>query len=122
MQLTIDKLTDVYYSSTHHDEDQPAHLKVLDFNICVGRCVEEYGNPCQNFCPANVYEMVEAGTKRSGYRSTFQTACTARPATSWIPTRLSTGFRRKAAAVQIIGICERSFESSPLLQASRRVI
>jgi electron-transferring-flavoprotein dehydrogenase len=65
-QLTIDKLTDVYYSSTHHDEDQPAHLKVLDFNICVGRRVEEYGNPCQNFCPANVYEMVEAdgGKKR----------------------------------------------------------
>jgi electron-transferring-flavoprotein dehydrogenase len=60
-QLTIDKLTDVYHSGTHHDEDQPAHLKVLDFNICVGRCVEEYGNPCQNFCPANVYEMVDAG-------------------------------------------------------------
>ena len=60
-QLTFDKLTDVYYSSTHHDEDQPAHLKVLDTNICVDRCVREYGNPCQNFCPANVYEMVEAG-------------------------------------------------------------
>lgn len=60
-QLTFDKLTDVYYSSTHHNEDQPSHLKVLDFNICVGRCVEEYGNPCQNFCPANVYEMVDAG-------------------------------------------------------------
>lgn len=59
-QLTFDKLTDVYYSGTHHDEDQPAHLKVLDLNICTGRCVEEYGNPCQNFCPANVYEMVEA--------------------------------------------------------------
>jgi len=60
-QLTFDKLTDVYYSSTHHNEDQPSHLRVLDFNICVGRCVEEYGNPCQNFCPANVYEMVDAG-------------------------------------------------------------
>ncbi|MEK6323454.1 MAG: electron transfer flavoprotein-ubiquinone oxidoreductase [Acidobacteriota bacterium] len=60
-QLTFDKLTDVYHSGTHHNEDQPSHLKVLDFNICVGRCVEEYGNPCQNFCPANVYEMVDAG-------------------------------------------------------------
>ena len=64
-QLTFDKLTDVYYSSTHHDEDQPAHLKVLDTNICIDRCVREFGNPCQNFCPANVYEMVDAGeTKR----------------------------------------------------------
>jgi electron-transferring-flavoprotein dehydrogenase len=60
-KLTVTKLTDVYYSSTHHDEDQPAHLKVADFNICVDRCVTEYGNPCQNFCPANVYEMVESG-------------------------------------------------------------
>ena len=60
-QLTFDKLTDVYYSGTHHNEDQPSHLKVLDFNVCVGRCVEEYGNPSQNFCPANVYEMVESG-------------------------------------------------------------
>lgn len=60
-KLTVTKLTDVYYSGTHHDEDQPAHLKVADFNICVDRCVTEYGNPCQNFCPANVYEMVEAG-------------------------------------------------------------
>ena len=60
-RLTFDKLTDVYYSSTHHDEDQPAHLKVLDMNICIDRCVREYGNPCQNFCPANVYEMLEGG-------------------------------------------------------------
>ncbi len=60
-EITFAKLTDVYYSSTHHDEDQPSHLKVLDTNICVDRCTKEYGNPCENFCPANVYEMVEAG-------------------------------------------------------------
>ncbi len=70
-QLTFDKLTDVYFSSTHHDEDQPAHLKVLDFDICVGRCVEEYGNPCQNFCPANVYEMVDAGEDRKRLQINF---------------------------------------------------
>ena len=70
-QLTFDKLTDVYYSSTHHDEDQPAHLKVLDFNVCVGRCVEEYGNPCQNFCPANVYEMVDAGEEKRRLQINF---------------------------------------------------
>ena len=60
-ELTFTKLTDVYYSSTHHDEDQPSHLKVLDTNICVERCTREYGNPCENFCPANVYEMVDDG-------------------------------------------------------------
>jgi electron-transferring-flavoprotein dehydrogenase len=60
-KLVINKLTDVYYSSTQHDEDQPCHLHVLDMNICVGRCTVEYGNPCENFCPAAVYEMVEEG-------------------------------------------------------------
>ena len=58
-KLTFDRLTDVYHSGTRHDEDQPCHLHVLDTNICVGRCVTEYGNPCQYFCPAAVYEMVE---------------------------------------------------------------
>jgi electron-transferring-flavoprotein dehydrogenase len=58
-QVTFAKLTDVYYSSTEHSEDQPCHLVVADTNICVEKCTREYGNPCQNFCPANVYEMVE---------------------------------------------------------------
>jgi electron-transferring-flavoprotein dehydrogenase len=57
--LTFDRLTDVYHSGTRHEEDQPCHLHVLDTNICVNRCVFEYGNPCQYFCPAAVYEMVE---------------------------------------------------------------
>ena len=56
-KLTFDRLTDVYHSGTRHDDDQPCHLHILDNNICVTRCVEEYGNPCQYFCPAAVYEM-----------------------------------------------------------------
>ena len=56
--LTFDRLTDVYHSGTQHEEDQPAHLHVADTNICRTRCKEEYGNPCEKFCPAAVYEMV----------------------------------------------------------------
>jgi electron-transferring-flavoprotein dehydrogenase len=59
-KLTFDKLTDLYHSGTKHEEDQPSHLVIHDTNICNTRCVVEYGNPCQNFCPANVYEMEEA--------------------------------------------------------------
>ena len=56
-QLTFDKVTDVFYGAVAHDEDQPSHLHVLDTEICATRCVEEYDNPCQRFCPAAVYEM-----------------------------------------------------------------
>jgi electron-transferring-flavoprotein dehydrogenase len=56
-----DRLAGVYFAATEHDEDQPVHLKVADTNICITRCVEEYGNPCQRFCPAGVYEIVEDG-------------------------------------------------------------
>jgi electron-transferring-flavoprotein dehydrogenase len=58
-KITFNKLTDVYHAAVGHDEDQPVHLHVLDTNICAERCAEEYGNPCQRFCPAAVYEMVE---------------------------------------------------------------
>jgi electron-transferring-flavoprotein dehydrogenase len=58
-KLTFDKVTDVYHASVAHDEDQPAHLHVVDTEICATRCTEEYGNPCQRFCPAAVYEMEE---------------------------------------------------------------
>ncbi len=64
-RLTFDKLSDVYHSGTHHEEDQPCHLRVADFDICNHRCTEEYGNPCQYFCPAAVYEM-EENPDRSG--------------------------------------------------------
>jgi electron-transferring-flavoprotein dehydrogenase len=56
-QLTFDKITDVYHGAVAHDEDQPSHLHVLDTELCATRCAEEYGNPCQRFCPAAVYEM-----------------------------------------------------------------
>ena len=57
--LTFDRLTDVYHSGTRHEEYQPCHLVVADTSICADRCVREYGNPCQYFCPAAVYEMVK---------------------------------------------------------------
>ncbi len=58
--LTFDKLTDVFNSGTLHEEDQPAHLHVTDTTICADRCTAEYGNPCQYFCPAKVYEPLFA--------------------------------------------------------------
>jgi len=56
-ERSFDKETDVYYSGSTHEENQPPHLKVLDYDICYTKCREEYQNPCVRFCPANVYEM-----------------------------------------------------------------
>jgi electron-transferring-flavoprotein dehydrogenase len=54
--LTFDKLTNVHYSGTAHEEDQPSHL-LVDTEVCSTRCGPEYGHPCTRFCPANVYEI-----------------------------------------------------------------
>jgi electron-transferring-flavoprotein dehydrogenase len=67
-KLTFDKLADVYLSGTMHDEDQPVHLVVHDTSVCATRCREEFGNPCQHFCPARVYEMVPDPVKPDGLR------------------------------------------------------
>ncbi len=70
-KLTFDKLSDVYESRTTHEENQPCHLYIrpeVIADICNTKCITEYGNPCQHFCPANVYEMVSTddlmGTKK----------------------------------------------------------
>ena len=59
-----DRLASVFFAATSHDERQPAHLKVRDTTICTDRCTREFGNPCQRFCPASVYEMVEDAAGR----------------------------------------------------------
>jgi len=61
-----DRVSAVFFAGNAHEESQPVHLKVADQHICATRCAQEFGNPCQHFCPAHVYEMVDdgAGGKR----------------------------------------------------------
>ena len=63
--LTFDKVTNVHYAGTAHDEDQPPHL-LVHTEVCTSICGAEYGHPCTRFCPANVYEIVREanGTPR----------------------------------------------------------
>jgi electron-transferring-flavoprotein dehydrogenase len=56
-----DRLAAVFHAGNVHDESQPVHLIVHDTTICATRCITEFGNPCENFCPAHVYEMVDDG-------------------------------------------------------------
>ena len=67
-ELTFDKLGDVYNSGTGHEEDQPVHLIVHDPEHCVTVCAHEYKNPCERFCPANVYEIVDDAEHETGKR------------------------------------------------------
>jgi electron-transferring-flavoprotein dehydrogenase len=66
--LTHDRLQDVYNSGANHEEDQPVHLLVADTDICTYQCTVEYDNPCQRFCPAAVYEMVDDSASATGRR------------------------------------------------------
>ncbi|NLA75420.1 MAG: electron transfer flavoprotein-ubiquinone oxidoreductase, partial [Deltaproteobacteria bacterium] len=70
--LTFDKETDIYYSGATHEEDQPPHLHIRDYDICYTRCTEEYQNPCVRFCPAQVYEMeIDEATGKREMRLNF---------------------------------------------------
>jgi electron-transferring-flavoprotein dehydrogenase len=57
-KITFTKEHLVQFSGTQHEVDQPSHLVVADTDLCRDICSEEYGNPCEKFCPAAVYEMV----------------------------------------------------------------
>ncbi|MBY0558861.1 MAG: electron transfer flavoprotein-ubiquinone oxidoreductase [Hyphomicrobium sp.] len=56
--LTFDKLTNVAFSGTAHDEDQPVHLKLMDPAIPIAVNLPKFAEPAQRYCPAGVYEVV----------------------------------------------------------------
>ncbi len=57
-KLTFDRLTNVSFSATNHEEDQPVHLKLGDPSIPVMENLPDYAEPAQRYCPAAVYEIV----------------------------------------------------------------
>ncbi len=67
--ITFDRLTNVAFSATNHEEDQPAHLKLKDPSIPIDVNLPIYAEPAQRFCPAGVYEVIAA---EGGANPTFQ--------------------------------------------------
>ena len=57
-KLTFDKLTNLSFSATNHEEDQPVHLRLADPNIPVAVNLPEFAEPAQRYCPAGVYEIL----------------------------------------------------------------
>jgi electron-transferring-flavoprotein dehydrogenase len=63
--LTFDRLTDLAFSATNHEEDQPSHLKVRDPELQKRSEHDVYAGPSNRYCPAGVYEWIEeAGQPR----------------------------------------------------------
>lgn len=60
-ELQMDRLTDVFFSGTKHEEHQPCHLRILRTEDCKA-CIVKFGAPCTLFCPAQVYTLNDEGT------------------------------------------------------------
>lgn len=58
-KITFDRLSSVYLAYTHHDENQPSHLKIKNADIPVTVNLKQYAGPEQRYCPAGVYEFVK---------------------------------------------------------------
>jgi len=70
--LSFDRLTNVAFSATNHDEHQPAHLKLRDASVPIGINLPEYAEPAQRYCPAGVYEVVAEAGKEPRFVINFQ--------------------------------------------------
>jgi electron-transferring-flavoprotein dehydrogenase len=59
--LSFDRLTNVAYSFTNHEENQPPHLRLKDPSVPVAVDLKQYDGPSSRYCPAGVYEFVGDG-------------------------------------------------------------
>lgn len=57
--LTFDRLSSVYLTNTHHEEDQPVHLTLKDAELPVEVNLKTYAGPEARYCPAGVYEFIK---------------------------------------------------------------
>ena len=58
-EVSFDLPSSVFLSNTHHDEDQPCHLRLRDEAVPVGYNLARHAAPEQRYCPAGVYEIIE---------------------------------------------------------------
>ena len=70
--LSFDRLTNVAFSATNHDENQPCHLKLRDASIPIQVNLPQYAEPAQRYCPAGVYEVVSEAGKDPRFVINFQ--------------------------------------------------
>ena len=58
--ISFDRLTNVSFSMTNHEENQPCHLQLNNPEIPISVNLPKFSEPAQRYCPAGVYEVVKA--------------------------------------------------------------
>ncbi len=71
-KLSFDRLTNVAFSFTNHEESQPSHLKLRDPDVPIAVNLPKYDEPAQRYCPAGVYEVVREEGKEPRFVINFQ--------------------------------------------------
>ena len=70
--ISFDLLTNVAFSATNHEEDEPAHLKLKNADIPVNVNLPLWAEPAQRYCPAGVYEIVQEDGKAPRFQINHQ--------------------------------------------------
>jgi electron-transferring-flavoprotein dehydrogenase len=70
--LSFDRLTNVSFSATNHEEDQKLHLQLRDATVPIARNLPLYDEPAQRYCPAGVYEVVREDSKAPRFQINHQ--------------------------------------------------
>lgn len=70
--LSFDRLTNVSFAATNHEESQPCHLKLANPDLPISVNLPEFAEPAQRYCPAGVYEVVEEDGKDPRFVVNFQ--------------------------------------------------
>ncbi len=71
----FDRDTFVAMAGTAHREDQPNHVQILNPDICIQECRDNYDIPCLTFCPAGVYEIIDGKLKAANPSNCLHCKC-----------------------------------------------
>ena len=70
--IRFDRLTNVSFSMTNHEENQPCHLQLGNPEIPISVNLPQFSEPAQRYCPAGVYEVVQTEENSSRFVINFQ--------------------------------------------------